>query len=76
MTTSSGGRMPLLEHLRELRKRVMRSAIAISLFSVFGWFFYNDIIIQLSSPVCDLRAAQELGNQYCGSLYISGVLGP
>ena len=76
MTTSPGGRMPLLEHLRELRKRIMRSAIAISLFSVFGWFFYNDIIIQLSSPVCDLRAAQELGNQYCGSLYISGVLGP
>ena len=68
--------MPLLDHLRELRKRVMRSAIAILLFSIFGWFFYNDIIIQLSSPVCDLRAAQETGKEYCGALYISGVLGP
>ncbi len=76
MSTSPGGRMPLLDHLRELRKRIMRSAIAILVFSTVGWFFYNDIIIQLSSPVCDLRAAQESGNEYCGALYISGVLGP
>ena len=53
MTTSSGGRMPLLDHLRELRKRIMRSAIAISLFAILGWYFYNDIIVQLASPVCD-----------------------
>ena len=76
MATSSGGRMPLLDHLRELRKRIMRSAIAITLASIVGWVFYNDIIVQLSSPVCDLRTAQENGKQYCGSLYISGVLGP
>lgn len=76
MATSSGGRMPLLDHLRELRKRIMRSAIAITLSSIVGWVFYNDIIVQLASPVCDLRSAQENGKQYCGSLYISGVLGP
>jgi sec-independent protein translocase protein TatC len=76
MTTSSGGRMPLLDHLRELRKRIMRSALAILLASIAGWYFYNEIIIQLASPVCDLRSAQKLGNQYCGSLYINGVLGP
>ena len=68
--------MPLLDHLRELRKRIMRSSLAILLFSIAGWYFYNDIIVQLSSPVCDLRAAQESGKEYCGSLYISGVLGP
>jgi sec-independent protein translocase protein TatC len=54
----------------------MRSAFAILLFSIAGWYFYNDIIVGLSSPVCDLRAAQESGKEYCGSLYISGVLGP
>jgi sec-independent protein translocase protein TatC len=68
--------MPLLDHLRELRKRIVRSAIAILLASTAGWFFYNEIIIQLASPVCDLRAAQESGTEYCGALYISGVLGP
>ena len=76
MATSSDGRMPLLDHLRELRKRIMRSAIAITLASILGWVFYNEIIVQLASPVCDLRTAQEIGKQYCGSLYISGVLGP
>ena len=76
MPTSSSGRMPLLDHLRELRKRIMRSAFAILIFSMVGWFLYNNIIIQLSSPVCDLRAAQNNGEEYCGSLYISGVLGP
>ena len=76
MSTSSGGRMPLLDHLRELRKRIIRSAFAILIFSIIGWFFYNEIIIQLSSPGCDLKTAQESGNQYCGSLYINGVLGP
>lgn len=68
--------MPLLDHLRELRKRIMRSALAILVASFCGWYFYNEIIIQLASPVCDLRSAQESGNQYCGSLYINGVLGP
>jgi sec-independent protein translocase protein TatC len=68
--------MPLLEHLRELRKRVIRSALFIVIFSVVGWIQYNNIITTLSSPVCDLRAAQESGSESCGALYISGVLGP
>jgi sec-independent protein translocase protein TatC len=76
MLTSSGGRMPLLDHLRELRKRIMRSALAILVAAVVGWYFYNDIIVELARPVCDLRSAQESGNEYCGSLYINGVLGP
>ena len=76
MATSVGGRMPLIEHLREFRKRVVRSAFAISLGSVIGWFFYNEISTKLAEPVCDLRAAQASGAENCGALYISGVLGP
>lgn len=68
--------MPLLEHLRELRSRVVKTALIISLGSAVGWFFYNEIITQLSQPVCDLRAAQSAGAQSCGALYINGVLGP
>jgi sec-independent protein translocase protein TatC len=41
-----------------------------------GWTFYNPIIRQLADPVCDLKKAQEEGAASCGSLYISGVLGP
>lgn len=68
--------MPLIEHLREFRKRVVRSAIAISLGSIVGWFFYNEIITKLAEPVCDLKAAQASGANNCGDLYINGVLGP
>jgi sec-independent protein translocase protein TatC len=76
MSTSTGGRMPLIEHLRELRSRVVKSALVIALASAIGWFFYNEIITQLAKPVCDLKFAQETGAESCGALYISGVLGP
>ena len=68
--------MPLLEHLRELRKRVVRSALAISMASIVGWVFYTPIITTLAKPVCDLKTAQETGADNCGALYINGVLGP
>ena len=68
--------MPLLDHLRELRGRVIKSAVAILVFAVVGWIYYNDIIATLSSPVCDLRAAQSSQSAECGALYIAGVLGP
>ena len=76
MAATPGGRMPLLEHFRELRNRVVKSALAISLGSLIGWFFYNEIITKLAEPVCDLRAAQQSGAASCGALYINGVLGP
>jgi sec-independent protein translocase protein TatC len=76
MSTTIGGRMPLLEHLRELRKRVVRSAIAISIAAIVGWVFYTPIITNLAKPVCDLKTAQETGADNCGALYINGVLGP
>jgi sec-independent protein translocase protein TatC len=76
MAATDGGRMPLLEHLRELRSRVVKSAIIISFGAAIGWYFYNTIITKLAEPVCDLRAAQLIGAHSCGALYINGVLGP
>ncbi len=68
--------MPLLDHLRELRKRTFRASVAIFIASGVGWFFYNSIITTLALPVCDLKQAQESGATQCGALYINGVLGP
>lgn len=76
MASQSRGTMPLLEHLRELRSRVIKAAIAIFAFAVVGWINYNEIISTLSAPVCDLRAAQANASAECGALYIAGVLGP
>lgn len=68
--------MPLLEHVREFRKRIIRAALFIIVFSAIGWIYYNQIITTLAAPVCDLKAAQDSGSKQCGALYISGVLGP
>ena len=68
--------MPLLDHLRELRKRTFRASVSIFIASGVGWFFYNSIITTLALPVCDLKQAQESGATQCGALYINGVLGP
>ncbi|MBI3428820.1 MAG: twin-arginine translocase subunit TatC [Actinobacteria bacterium] len=68
--------MPLLEHLREFRRRTVRSSIIILVASIVGWYFYNPIITTLARPVCDLGQAQAVNATRCGSLYISGVLGP
>ena len=85
MLSREGGRMSLLEHFRELRKRVVRSAIAILLFSGAGWFFYPKIVNTLAKPICDLdrshisglaQSAQSGQLGHCGALYVNGVLGP
>ena len=76
MAGAKAARMPLLDHLREFRKRIVRSVSAILLAALIGWFFYNEIIAKLAEPVCDLALAQRTGSDTCGSLYISGVLGP
>ena len=76
MAATTGGRMPLLEHLREFRRRAIRSSIIILAASIVGWYFYNPIITTLARPVCDLSQAQAINATHCGSLYINGVLGP
>ena len=76
MSKRNKGKMPLLEHLNEFRKRFLRSVLAILAASTAGWFLYDRIITQLAKPVCDLAAARATGSDECGSLYINGILGP
>jgi sec-independent protein translocase protein TatC len=66
--------MPLLAHLKELRRRVVISAFSILALSSVGWIWYKRIVQILASPICDLRAVR--GSTHCGILYINGVLGP
>ena len=66
---------PVLAHLRELRKRVFKSALGVLLLAIVGWVFYNQIILKLSQPICGMNG--ELNDlKECTSLYVSGVLGP
>jgi sec-independent protein translocase protein TatC len=49
------GRMALREHLGELRKRVVRSALAIFLGAVVGWFVYHQVFNAIARPILEIQ---------------------
>jgi len=67
--------MPLMEHLRELRGRLIRSALAIVAGGVAGWYLYGPIVHGLISPVCQ-PGVRGVATGRCGALVITGVVGP
>ncbi len=50
------GRMPLLDHLKELKNRLIKSAIGVLVGAVAGWFLYDPVLEALQEPV---RKIQE-----------------
>ena len=46
------GRMPLLDHLRELRNRVVKIALAILAGAIVALVFYDQIWNFISGPYC------------------------
>jgi len=50
---TAGGEMTIVEHLTELRTRVIRSAIAIALGAIAGWFLYKPALAAILEPYCD-----------------------
>src|SRR5919202_7116562 len=51
-----GGRMPLREHLRELRSRLFKAGAAVVLAAVAGWFLYPHVYEVLQQPILQIRA--------------------
>ena len=43
--------MSLTDHLRELRRRVVICAVAITAGGSVGWIYYNQILIKLQQPI-------------------------
>jgi sec-independent protein translocase protein TatC len=76
MSKRRGDKMPLLDHVREFRDRLIRSSIAVFLGSIGGWVFYQEIIRLLTLPFCDLGSTTAPVNGKCGDLYVNGILGP
>ncbi|MER5430389.1 twin-arginine translocase subunit TatC [Streptomyces sp. NPDC002588] len=82
------GRMPLADHLRELRNRLAKALLAIVIVTIVAAFFYNDIINFLTRPILDSvgcgktfeQIASELKNSdatnKCASITINGLLAP
>jgi sec-independent protein translocase protein TatC len=76
MRRDTEARMPLLEHVAEFRRRVVKAAFFILVFALVGWFFYDQIVNRLTLPICDLSEARRSGSNECGNLFVGGVLGP
>ncbi|MFE6635518.1 twin-arginine translocase subunit TatC [Streptomyces tendae] len=79
------GRMPLAEHLRELRNRLAKALLAIVVVTVVAAFFYQEIINILTEPIlksvgCEKSfgelAQAEAGTEPCAQITINGLLGP
>ncbi|MBZ4320186.1 twin-arginine translocase subunit TatC [Streptomyces huiliensis] len=80
------GRMPLAEHLRELRNRLAKSVIAIVIVSIVSFIYYREIIevfqhpiqqsIGCKVPVRELLEAKSGTKTKCGTLTMSGLTGP
>ncbi len=67
--------MPLTEHLRELRSRLVKSGIAIAIGMAVGWYYYPQIFAWLSAPFNDVIAqAKAEGHEV--TLALTGVADP
>jgi sec-independent protein translocase protein TatC len=53
------GHMTIVEHLAELRSRVIISVIAVAAGAFLAFTFYEPILDILSGPYCDIRPANE-----------------
>ncbi|MEU2063594.1 twin-arginine translocase subunit TatC [Streptomyces sp. NPDC013455] len=78
------GRMPLADHLRELRNRLAKAMLAIVIVTIVAAFYYNDIINFLTKPILDSVGCRETfeelaksdGKTQCAEITINGLLAP
>lgn len=67
-------RMSVLEHLAELRKRLVICVFAVVVASVVGWFFYGTTVHLMLHPYHAFLAAHQQKNISRGQLVITGPL--
>jgi sec-independent protein translocase protein TatC len=72
-------RMPLMEHIRELRNRIIKITIAVLIGSIIGWYVYPHVWNFLIGPFCKLPAASRTipgakpGGSCSRELYVTGI---
>jgi sec-independent protein translocase protein TatC len=52
------GRMTLVEHLAELRSRIIKALIALAVGGCIGFLLYDPVLDALVDPYCDVKADQ------------------
>jgi sec-independent protein translocase protein TatC len=68
-SADDAARMPLMEHIRELRSRLIKAALAIIVFGILGFVFYRDIVRVLEAPICNIKTIHGVGQSTadCGN---------
>jgi sec-independent protein translocase protein TatC len=69
---SKDGSMPLGDHLRELRNRLFKAALAIFLCGIIGWVYYDQIFDFLREPFDDYRD-KAIANGESVELTLTGI---
>jgi sec-independent protein translocase protein TatC len=71
------GRMPLLEHIRELRNRLVKALLGLALGMIVGWAFFRPAFAFITEPFCH---AEVHGLKDCTThgnpLVVTGVFDP
>ncbi|MFG2880196.1 twin-arginine translocase subunit TatC [Streptomyces sp. NPDC048337] len=73
------GRMPLVEHLRELRNRLLKSVLAIIVITIVAAFFYREIINFLLKPMldsvgCTGGVVTQRNGRPCADMTVNGLI--
>ncbi len=66
------GRMPLLDHLRELRNRLVKALLGLVAGMVVGWLVKEEVWDVLREPFCDVPQSNDLKGDAC-SLVVNGI---
>lgn len=83
--SNPAARMPLMEHIRELRNRIVKVAIAVTIGSIAGWFIYGPVWTFIKRPYCKAQIASPAADALARSigsygahcqLYVTGVFDP
>jgi sec-independent protein translocase protein TatC len=71
------GRMPLMDHIRELRNRIIKAALALGVTMVLGLIFFDRIWSFVTRPFCSAVIDGHTGCHTVGDrLVVNGVLDP
>src|SRR5215210_8285230 len=55
---ADGGRMTLVEHLAELRSRLIKAMVALAVGACVGFLLYDPVLDVLVEPYCDVKTDQ------------------
>jgi sec-independent protein translocase protein TatC len=67
------GRMSLIEHIRELRSRLLKALLGLAVGMAVGWYFFNPVWKFLEHPYCKIPQHNRLLGIHGCSLFVPGL---